>query len=87
MSIKKIFTVYDAKSEAYLPPFFVRSLGEATRSFSDACNDTKHDFFRHSSDFTLFELGSFDELTGILTPLPSPVARGNAVEFKGVDSD
>lgn len=79
--ILKIFSVYDSKAEAYLPPFFVASKGAAIRMFSDACNDVGHNFFKHAEDYTLFELGEFDDLTGNIHVLKAHVCLGGALEF------
>lgn len=82
MTPMKIFTVHDAKASYYLQPFFGRANGEAIRSFSEAINSPDHQFAKHHADFTLFELGSYDESTGLITPLPQPVSLGNGVDFK-----
>lgn len=60
----KMFTVYDVKAEAFLVPFFMRSTGEALRAFEAAVNDPSSAFCRHPGDFTLFELGEFEDNTG-----------------------
>lgn len=83
----KIFSVLDAKSEAYLNPFYARTTAEALRMFADASNDTKHDFYRFASDFTLVELGDFDQLTGRITVLDVPKSLGLASEYKGTMTD
>ena len=83
----KVFTVYDSKAEAYLPPFYARSTGDAIRRFSDTANDVSHDFNKHAADFTLFEIGEFDELQGVFNLLPANISRGCALDYKGVDSD
>lgn len=59
----KIFTVYDEKAEAYLQPFYMKTTAEAQRAIADCANDENHNFCRHASDYTLFELGTFDEST------------------------
>lgn len=78
----KIFTVYDSKTEAYLPPFFLRSTGEACRSFEEACNDPNHPFYKHSPDYTLFELGVFDDNACTIDSYTALKSLGLAIEFK-----
>lgn len=63
-----VFTVRDKAIGAFLQPFFTRSKGEAVRSFMEACNDPKHNFNRNSSDYTLFYLGDFDDVSGLFNP-------------------
>lgn len=81
---RKIYSVYDSKAEAYGVPFFQRSRGEATRSWITIANDATEDnaIYRHAEDFTLFEIGEFDEHTGHLHPYATPVSIGVAREFK-----
>lgn len=62
-----VFSVYDKAVGAFLPPFFVRALGEAVRSFEQACSDSGHQFAKHASDYTMYKLGEFDDVCGIFT--------------------
>jgi hypothetical protein len=77
----KIFTVFDCKAEAYLQPFFMKSKGEAIRAFSDTSNDQNHNFGKHPEDFTLFELGTYDESNASIEMLSTPQSLGKAIEF------
>lgn len=58
------YAVRDSKAERFLPPFFAINRAVALRMFSQACTDTGHQFNQHSGDFTLFEVGTFDDETG-----------------------
>lgn len=58
--MKKLFVVYDTKSETYTPPQAYNALGEALRSFTDAANDKNSMVGLHPEDFSLFEVGSYD---------------------------
>jgi hypothetical protein len=64
----QVFSVYDKAVGAYLQPFFSRSKGEALRSFTSACNEDKHQFNVHSSDYVLFDIGEFDDASGLFSP-------------------
>lgn len=79
--VKKVFTVYDEKSEAYLQPFFLDTIGQATRAITDCVNDVNHAFCRHSADYTLFLLGEYDDATGCFTT-DDRKSLGSLVEFK-----
>ena len=59
--ILKVFSVFDSAVGAYMQPFFMRSTGEAIRSFQDACSGDGKPFSRNSSDYTLFLLGEYDD--------------------------
>ncbi len=75
------FAVWDAAAEAYLPPFFVSTKGQAIRSFSDAVNEAGHQFALHAKDYTLFHIGSFDQGKGVLSGVNPPDSMGNALQF------
>lgn len=83
----KIFTVYDSKAEAYLTPFFVPTTALAIRSFQSAANTADHDFNRYSADYTLFEIGSYDDHLGVVTPLDAHVNLGTALTYIASDLD
>lgn len=77
----KAFSVFDSKAEAYLLPFFTTTAGQAVRMFSDACMQEDHAFHKHASDYTLFEIGAFDEESGTFSTLSAHVNLGCAVEY------
>lgn len=81
----KILAIHDSKSEMFGRPFFVRAYGEGERMFIDVVNDGKSDYSKHPGDFTLFEVGEFDDVSGTVIPLPAPRSMGVAVQFKTSD--
>jgi len=83
--VNKVFAIYDSKAEAYMVPFFQPTKGQALRMFQDSCNDPKSQLNKHAADFTLFELGEYDDLTGTLTTHGAKINLGNALEFVKVD--
>ncbi len=70
--IKTICSIYDSKANAWLTPMFFQSNGQAIRSFSDAVNDLKTDFGKHPDDYTVFQLGHWDERMGEIQLLDTP---------------
>ncbi len=62
----QIFSVYDAKAQAYITPFFLPTVGMAVRAMADCLADPNHSFSRHPEDYTLFHLGTFEDMDGIL---------------------
>lgn len=80
MSKYGIFSVYDKSAEAFLPPFFVQTKGLAVRAFTSAVDDVGHHFNKHKSDYTLFELGEFDELSGYVISFSVPAKIMTALE-------
>lgn len=77
----KVFVVYDAKVEAYLTPHILRSRGEAIRGFGHAVNDANSLFNKSPADFTYFEIGEYDDQTGVISMYEAKVPLGTAVEF------
>lgn len=77
----KIFTIYDQKAKAFLPPFFLPQEGMAIRTFSDCVNKEGHQFNAHPADYSLAEIGTFDEETGKLETHEIAIQYGTGVEF------
>ncbi|WNK13072.1 MAG: nonstructural protein [Microvirus sp.] len=80
-----IYTVRDAKGQLYGRPFYCHNIGHAIRGFSDQVNDPadgQNDLFKHTEDFELFELGTFDDNTALIEtfPQPKPVCTGSSVK-------
>lgn len=80
--VQKIFNVYDCKAEHYNNPFFLRTRGEALRGFQEVCNDPQSQISKYPADFTLFEIGEYDQVTGKISLHVAPVSLGTGVEFK-----
>lgn len=64
--IRKVCAVFDSAVQTFGQPFFVPAVGAATRSFSDEVNRKAADnaLAAHPEDYTLYELGEFDDVTG-----------------------
>lgn len=77
----KIFAVKDTRAEAFMNPFFCRTAGEAERAFSDEANKKENPFNLHPTDYCLFELGSYDQISGVITPDQAPRVIGTADSF------
>lgn len=86
--IHSIFTVYDTKAQAYLPPFILPRAEMAKRIFSDCINSDDHQFGKHPEDYTLFHLGNWDDDTAEYHLKNAPTSLGVGVEYiRAVDSD
>ncbi len=77
----RIFSVYDSKAEAYLEPFYSMTVGLATRSFETAVNEEGHQFAKYAGDYTLMELGSFDQGTAGFEIHKQPINLGLASSY------
>lgn len=67
MSVLQCYSVFDKAVSAFMPPFYVRTKGEAIRSFIDAVNDPQRPFLAHAGDYTLYQCGEFEDGTGIFS--------------------
>lgn len=79
----KAFAVRDVKAEAFpRPPIFFIATGQAMRAFADACQDKNTEMGQHPADFTLFEIGWFDQTEGKLIPRTGGILElGNGLAF------
>ncbi len=77
----KVFSIFDSKAEAFIQPFYSQTTGTAIRSFEAAVNQPEHEFHKYAGDYTLFELGEFDQNTGITTSLETQLNLGLALTF------
>lgn len=77
----KVYTVYDKAVGAYLPPFFARAKGDALRMFQASCQNSNHQFFKYAGDYTLFEIGEFDDGTCMISMHTVLENLGNGVQF------
>lgn len=58
--------MYDSKLEGFMRPFFLQTTAVAVRAIIDLAKDPKNETAQHPGDFTLYELGTFDDHTAIV---------------------
>lgn len=80
MIVQTIYAIRDIKAEHFLPPFISFNDNTASRQLSDAVNSEGHDFNRNPADYSLWNLGSFDASTGVITAI-NPALVGEATSF------
>jgi hypothetical protein len=78
-----MFSIYDEKAQAFLPPFILPETGMAIRTFGDCINSQEHQFGKHPADYTLYQIAEFDDDTGI--PTPDKKTIHNGLELKKSD--
>jgi len=78
----KIYTVRDSKAGFYGPPFYLRTHGEAERTFQQLANDPKTNVFTYPEDYDLYHLGEFDDQTGKANIIDTPQHIIKAVALK-----
>lgn len=79
--VKKVFSIFDSAVGTYSPPFLCRAHAEAIRAFQQEAQNEQSAIFRSPKDYTLFELGEFDDETAQFMMLNTPHRLVGAHEF------
>lgn len=77
----EVFTVYDSAARRYLEPFFAETAEVACRMFRAMVNKQGSQFNRFPEDYTLFHIGSYDPVMGMLSPEVAPHSLGVALTY------
>lgn len=77
----KVFSVRDMKAEAFLQPYFSPTQGSALRAFGDACDKKDSPFYLHPADYILYEIGTYDDSTGMLGSINPVKMMATAADF------
>lgn len=78
----KAFAVYDSKAKFFDKPIYLRNSAEAIRAFETEANSGKSAISQYPADFTLFEVGEYDDETGLLTSEKAHINLGCALQYK-----
>lgn len=76
-----VMAAYDKKARAFLQPYYVSHPDVGVRAFSQAVNTPDHQVHKFASDFSLYELGTFDDDSGKFDLLPQPKFVAEAVQL------
>lgn len=77
----KMYSVYDSKVQSYERPWIAPNKGSALRAVLDVFKDPNHPFTKWPADFTIFEIGEWDETTGTMIPYQTKVNCGVMIEL------
>lgn len=78
--IKFVFCVFDSKARVYAAPFLAPRREVAVRDFTRAARDPQLDIYRFPEDYSLYELGTFDDETAALSLHLQPEAVVTAIQ-------
>lgn len=81
---KQMFSIYDSKAKVFSNPFTSINTATAVRDFQRAASDPHSDISRFPEDYTLFDLATFDDVTGVIAFNSVPVNLGIASQFKPI---
>nr|QJB19813.1 MAG: nonstructural protein [Microvirus sp.] len=69
----KMYSIKDVKVGIYHPPVCCHNAAHAIRMHSDYFNRPDSQFCKYAGDFEIYEVGTFDDQTGSVVPVVSPV--------------
>jgi len=82
MNLLKVFAIYDVAAGAHVHLFVMSNRGLAIREFTTLANDPNHKICKHAAEFVLFELGTYDDVKGVIVMHETKQSLGCALEYK-----
>lgn len=79
--IMNVYSIFDDKAKAYAQPFFLLQHGQAIRAFGDEVGNPQSSINKHPSDYHLYLLGEYDDISGKFKSLDSPIFLSHGVDF------
>lgn len=76
-----IYSIYDVKAHSFAMPFYAPNNAVAIRLFTQLANDPASQVHSSPDDFSLFDLGTFDDDGAHFSIHKKPKVVANAVEF------
>lgn len=67
-----LFCIHDSKGKLYGPPFAKAHRGDAERTFAQLTADPQSQIKQFPEDFSLYEVGTFDQNTGKIEAYAEP---------------
>ena len=64
-----LYSVYDEKSQVYLPPFMAKTVGEADRIFDSVIKAGQSTISQYPADHSLYHVGTFDDCGAVIEPV------------------
>jgi len=80
-----VYSVRDVKGNCFARPFFMARHELALRAFDSIVNNPETDIAKWPADFSLFYLGTFDDVSGVFVSLTAPEFLATAVSFKKME--
>jgi hypothetical protein len=72
------------KVNAYLQPHPLRNKGEMIRAIINEMSKPDSNFAKYPEDYVIYEIGEFDDDTGLIKSYDAPEIIGKVVEFRRV---
>lgn len=79
-----LISIKDTSVDRFQGVSSARATGEAIRNLQDAVNDPRNEtLYKHPDDFHLYQVGTFDDQTGVITPMNPPLKLSDGRQLKG----
>lgn len=72
-----LYAIKDRQMNAFMAPIALPTTGVAIRMLRDQVNDTNNALFKHPSDYSLWQLGHYDDATGEITNEQEKIAEAD----------
>lgn len=82
----QMYSIYDRKSEIHQPPLFMHNTGHALRTFTDIFARVDTTLHMHPSDFQIFHIGEFNDLSAEVKPCTPHLICGGAELVQAPDT-
>lgn len=74
--LHQLVATFDVKTGVYARPTAFITDAQAVRSFGEAVNDKSTEFNKHPEDYSIFNIGTYDDNTGeIVSTKPVQLAQ------------
>lgn len=80
----QMFALFDKKAVAYSLYYAMPQKGQVLRAMEDDVNNPQTAMSRHPEDYALYHIGEFDDASGSIKCLASPVHVEEALALKKV---
>lgn len=77
----QIYAIFDSKTDAFLPPFISPNNRTAIREVQKAALKPDHPWNIFAADYTLFEIGTWNELKGEIHMHETKINQGTITQI------
>lgn len=79
----RLYSIYDTGTNGYMLPFWQDHKTNAIRQFTTIVNrnDPNDKVCMYPEQFVLFEIATFDQRSGVITPHSVPISLGVGSEY------
>lgn len=78
----QMYTIRDSKAGTYSQPFYAHNKPVAERHLHRMVKDPNSMVCQFPEDYDLYELGTYDDSTGLVKTLDTPKHLHKAIDFK-----